>query len=84
MSFVKFKGVKPGTVLVLTEIIGTISFALGAICTVLSVFMTIEAFLFGIAALGSGLATQLGVILVKSLNRIAESNDRIVLELENL
>ena len=84
MSYVKFRGVKPGTVLALTEVIGTISFAVGAVCTVLGAFARIEAFLFGIAALSSGLAKLLGVILVKSLLRIAESNDRIVLELENL
>lgn len=84
MSVITFKTLKPVTVLAISEAIGTISFALGAACVVGGIFSTLSLLLFGLVAIGAGLATLLGVILVRTVIQVAESNARIVLELETL
>lgn len=84
MAVVKFRSLKPEIVLGLLEVFGTIGLGVGVSFVVAGFMGNALGILYGMAVVGSGLVTLLGVVLVRTLIRIAESNDRIVLELENL
>jgi len=83
-SKVTFKGIQPRTVLGITEAVGTIAFVLGVMSIPGGTYASSMAFFYAVALFGSGLTTLLLVILVRTVIRIADTNDRIVLELENL